>query len=54
MSYVVIGSRALLLGVFLVALVGKVRKRAAFDEFKASIAALRVLPRRWPWRLRSP
>ncbi|MEH1166253.1 MauE/DoxX family redox-associated membrane protein [Micromonospora sp. CPCC 205539] len=47
MTYLQIGSWAVLLGVFVVALAGKIRKRAAFDEFRASIAALRVLPRRW-------
>jgi hypothetical protein len=47
MSYLVIGARVLLLGVFVVALAGKLRRRAAFDEFRRSIAELRVLPRNW-------
>ncbi|MFB4270453.1 MauE/DoxX family redox-associated membrane protein [Nonomuraea sp. GTA35] len=39
--------RLLLAGVFLVALAGKVRGRAAFAAFTASIRALGLLPRPW-------
>ncbi|MFF8957136.1 MauE/DoxX family redox-associated membrane protein [Streptomyces sp. NPDC014894] len=46
MTYVVLACRILLFGVFLAALVGKVRGRAAFREFAASIVALRLLPAR--------
>ncbi|MGW3562307.1 MauE/DoxX family redox-associated membrane protein [Streptomyces sp. NPDC000941] len=46
MSYLFLGCRALLFAVFLVALTGKVRDRAAFAEFTSSIVALRLLSRR--------
>ncbi|MFB7232237.1 MauE/DoxX family redox-associated membrane protein [Streptomyces fimicarius] len=46
MTYLMLGCRALLLVVFLTALVGKTRSRAAFAEFRASIVALRLLSRR--------
>ncbi|WP_433259050.1 MauE/DoxX family redox-associated membrane protein [Streptosporangium sp. CA-135522] len=45
MLYLMIGCRALLAGVFVVALAGKLRGRAAFDEFVASIVALGMFPR---------
>lgn len=46
MSYLLIACRTLLLGVFLAALAGKVRGRAAYRGFEASLRALGVLPRR--------
>ncbi|MEU5342471.1 MULTISPECIES: MauE/DoxX family redox-associated membrane protein [unclassified Streptomyces] len=46
MPYLIFGCRALLFGVFLVAAAGKLRGRAAFDEFAASIVDLRLLPRK--------
>ncbi|MET9343730.1 MULTISPECIES: MauE/DoxX family redox-associated membrane protein [unclassified Nonomuraea] len=45
MLYLMIACRALLAAVFTIALVGKIRGRAAFDEFAASIVALGILPR---------
>jgi hypothetical protein len=45
MAYLVVGVRALLLGVFAVALLGKVRTATAFKEFTASVVELRLLPR---------
>ncbi|AWS43112.1 MauE/DoxX family redox-associated membrane protein [Streptosporangium sp. 'caverna'] len=45
MVYLMLTCRVLLAGVFATALVGKVRGRAALDEFVASIVALGVLPR---------
>lgn len=47
MTYLTIGSRALLFGVFIVAAVGKVRGRAAFAAFAASVRTLRLLPGGW-------
>ncbi|GGZ43245.1 hypothetical protein GCM10010387_41930 [Streptomyces inusitatus] len=44
MTYAAFACRILLFGVFAVALVGKARGRAAFQEFAASITALRLLP----------
>ncbi|MCX4822353.1 methylamine utilization protein MauE [Streptomyces sp. NBC_01142] len=46
MTYLVFACRILLIGVFLVAVVGKFRGRAAFEEFAKSIADLRLLSRR--------
>ncbi|MEV6398955.1 MauE/DoxX family redox-associated membrane protein [Streptomyces sp. NPDC051907] len=46
MIYLLFACRVLLVGVFLVAVAGKLRGRAAFDEFAASIRAMRLLPRR--------
>ncbi|MBE8526059.1 methylamine utilization protein MauE [Amycolatopsis sp. H6(2020)] len=46
MSYLLIACRTLLLGVFLAALAGKVRRRAAYRDFVASLRALGVLPGR--------
>lgn len=46
MSYLLIACRTLLLGVFLTALAGKVRHRAAYHAFVASLRALDVLPHR--------
>lgn len=46
MSYLLIACRTLLLGVFLAALAGKVRRRAAYRGFVASLRALGVLPGR--------
>jgi len=46
MSYLLIACRTLLLGVFLAALAGKVRRRAAYDGFVTSLRALNVLPPR--------
>lgn len=43
--YLVIACRALLAAVFMIAFVGKVRGRATFDEFVASIVALGILPK---------
>ncbi|MEU0483354.1 MauE/DoxX family redox-associated membrane protein, partial [Streptosporangium sp. NPDC006013] len=40
-----IACKALLAGVFVIALAGKVRGRAALDEFVASIVALGMFPR---------
>ncbi|WP_329094031.1 MULTISPECIES: MauE/DoxX family redox-associated membrane protein [unclassified Streptosporangium] len=45
MLYLMIACQALLAGVFVIALVGKVRGRAALDEFVASIVALGMFPR---------
>nr|WP_051865080.1 MauE/DoxX family redox-associated membrane protein [Streptosporangium roseum] len=45
MLYLTIGCRALLAGVFVIALAGKVRGRAGFDEFVGSIVALGMFPR---------
>jgi hypothetical protein len=45
MSYFLLACRTLLLGVFLAALAGKVRRRAAYRGFVASLRALGVLPR---------
>ncbi|MFF5208841.1 MauE/DoxX family redox-associated membrane protein [Streptosporangium sp. NPDC000396] len=45
MLYLMIACRALLAGVFLIALAGKIRGRVAFDEFVASIVALGMFPR---------
>ncbi|WP_370947235.1 MauE/DoxX family redox-associated membrane protein [Amycolatopsis sp. cg5] len=47
MSYAELFFRAFLLGVFLFAVLGKARGRAAFDEFARSIQGLRLLPRKW-------
>ncbi|MDP9844058.1 MauE/DoxX family redox-associated membrane protein [Streptosporangium lutulentum] len=47
MLYLIITCRMLLIGVFVIALAGKVRGRAAFDGFVASIVSLRVLPGAW-------
>ncbi|WP_052852677.1 MauE/DoxX family redox-associated membrane protein [Streptomyces avicenniae] len=47
MPYLVLGCRVLLLGVLVVAVAGKLRDRAAFGEFAASIVELRLLPRRF-------
>ncbi|MFI6505082.1 MauE/DoxX family redox-associated membrane protein [Nonomuraea typhae] len=44
MPYVTIACQALLAGVFVVAVAGKVRGRAAFGEYVASIAALGFVP----------
>ncbi|MET9419434.1 MULTISPECIES: MauE/DoxX family redox-associated membrane protein [unclassified Streptomyces] len=46
MTYLLLGCRALLLVVFLVAVAGKTRSRAAFAEFTSSVVALRLLSRR--------
>ncbi|GAA2235354.1 hypothetical protein GCM10010232_22600 [Streptomyces amakusaensis] len=46
MTYAAFACPILLFGVFAVALVGKARGRAAFQEFAASITALRLLPAR--------
>jgi hypothetical protein len=45
MLYLMIACQALLAGVFVIALAGKVRGRAALDEFVASIVALGMFPR---------
>ncbi|GAA3514868.1 methylamine utilization protein MauE [Streptosporangium album] len=45
MLYLMITCQALLAGVFVIALAGKVRGRAALDEFVASIVALGMFPR---------
>ncbi|MEV0588773.1 MauE/DoxX family redox-associated membrane protein [Nonomuraea sp. NPDC050310] len=47
MTYLVLACQVLLAAVFLVALAGKVRGRAAYAEFAASIGALGILPGRW-------
>ncbi|WP_157248548.1 MauE/DoxX family redox-associated membrane protein [Nonomuraea typhae] len=44
MLYVTIACQALLAGVFVIAVAGKVRGRAAFGEYVASIAALGFVP----------
>ncbi|MER7043375.1 MauE/DoxX family redox-associated membrane protein [Streptomyces jumonjinensis] len=46
MIYLVFACRILLAGVFLTALAGKVRNKAAFDEFAVSVERLGRLPRR--------
>jgi hypothetical protein len=46
MSYLLVACRTLLLGVFVVALVGKVRRRSAYREFVGSVRALGVVPHR--------
>lgn len=46
MLYLMIACRVLLAAVFAIAFVGKVRGRAALDEFVSSIVVLEVLPRR--------
>ncbi|MGW2699576.1 MauE/DoxX family redox-associated membrane protein [Streptomyces sp. NPDC001340] len=46
MTYLFLGCRALLLVVFLVAVTGKIRGRAAFADFSSSVVALRLLSRR--------
>ncbi|WP_217211873.1 MauE/DoxX family redox-associated membrane protein [Streptomyces sp. AC550_RSS872] len=46
MTYLFLGCRALLLVVFLAAVAGKARGRAAFAEFASSVVALRLLPRK--------
>jgi hypothetical protein len=47
MNYVLLACRVLLITIFVVALVGKVRGRAAYTEFRRSVIEWRVLPRRW-------
>jgi hypothetical protein len=50
MEYLVLACRAVLIVVFSVSLASKVRSRAAFAEFTASLSVMRVLPRvrtRW-------
>ncbi|MFD8496967.1 MauE/DoxX family redox-associated membrane protein [Amycolatopsis sp. NPDC059657] len=47
MSYAELFFRAFLLGVFLFAVLGKARGRAAFNEFVRSIQGLRLTPRKW-------
>lgn len=47
MSYLLLACRVMLAAVFVVALVGKVRNRAAYAEFRQSVVEWRVLPRRW-------
>ncbi|MEU4834045.1 MauE/DoxX family redox-associated membrane protein [Streptosporangium sp. NPDC023615] len=44
MSYVILGCRLLLLGIFLASLAGKVRSRQAFREFVAATATLLAVP----------
>jgi hypothetical protein len=46
MSYLLVACRMLLLGVFVVALAGKARRRSAYREFVSSVAALGVVPHR--------
>jgi len=46
-DYAVIGCRCLLGLVFAVAVVGKLRDRAAVRELAGSVAAMRLLPDRW-------
>jgi hypothetical protein len=47
MSYLLLACRVMLAAVFVVALVGKIRNRAAYADFRQSIVDWRVLPRRW-------
>ncbi|SDY96359.1 Methylamine utilisation protein MauE [Amycolatopsis xylanica] len=47
MSYAELFFRAFLLGVFLFAVLGKARGRAAFEEFVLSLQGLRLTPRKW-------
>jgi methylamine utilization protein MauE len=47
MEYLIVGCRGLLAVTLLVAVLSKVRSRAALAAFRSSIEAMEVIPRRW-------
>jgi hypothetical protein len=47
MEYLIVGCRGLLIVTLLVAVLSKLRSRAALAAFRSSIEAMEVLPRRW-------